>query len=427
MKIAVHGLGYIGLPTAALFARSGLEVLGVDTSISVVEAVRHGKIDTREPDLADLVERSVLQGGLRAATEPEPADAHILCLPTPVDSEKRPVLEYIFKALSAVAPHLLRGNLIIVESTVPPGTTEMLADRIANLRPDLPKGSIFLAHCPERAIPGAAIREMAENERIIGGLCTEATQRTAALYRKISRARMHLTDARTAELCKLAENAWRDTTIAYANELSLICQKQGVEIWRLINLANRHPRVDIPQPGPGVGGHCLAVDPWFLVAAVPECTQLIQTARRRNDSMPELTARQIEQALVDPSRPARIACLGLAYKPDTDDLRKSPSLAVAKILAGRGHRVLAVEPHIKALPLGLADSGISLVSCETALADADAVGVLVSHSAFCAGRDDIARHPVVIDTVGLLGSALRDSAAIDEAGRRIENDNVALA
>lgn len=169
------------------------------------------------------------------------------------------------------------------------------------------------------------------------------------------------------------------------------------------------------------------MDPWFLVAAVPECTQLIQTARRRNDSMPELTARRIEQALADPSRPARIACLGLAYKPDTDDLRKSPSLAVAKILAGRGHRVLAVEPHIKALPLGLADSGISLVSCETALADADAVGVLVSHSAFLAGRDDIARHPVVIDTVGLLGGALRDSAAIDEAGRRIENDNVALA
>jgi UDP-N-acetyl-D-mannosaminuronic acid dehydrogenase len=380
VKIAVHGLGYIGLPTAALFARSGLEVLGVDTSIRIVDAVRRGKIETREPDLAALVEWSVLRGGLRAAIEPEPADAHILCLPTPVDSKKRPRLEYIFKALSTVAPLLRRGNLIVVESTVPPGTTEMLADMVANLRPDLPKGELFFAHCPERAIPGAALREMAENERIIGGLCTEAARRTATLYRHISRARLHLTDARTAELCKLAENAWRDTTIGYANELSLICHEQGVDIWRLINLANRHPRVD-----------------------------------------------RIEQALADPSRQARIACLGLAYKPDTDDLRESPSLAVAKILAGRGHRVLAVEPHINALPLGLADSGICLVSCETALADADAVAVLVSHSGFAARREVIARHPVVIDTVGLLGGALGDCAPFDEAGGRIENDNVTLA
>jgi UDP-N-acetyl-D-mannosaminuronic acid dehydrogenase len=427
VKIAVHGLGYIGLPTAALFARSGLEVLGVDTSIRIVDAVRRGKIETREPDLAALVEWSVLRGGLRAAIEPEPADAHILCLPTPVDSKKRPRLEYIFKALSTVAPLLRRGNLIVVESTVPPGTTEMLADMVANLRPDLPKGELFFAHCPERAIPGAALREMAENERIIGGLCTEAARRTATLYRHISRARLHLTDARTAELCKLAENAWRDTTIGYANELSLICHEQGVDIWRLINLANRHPRVDIPRPGPGVGGHCLAVDPWFLVAAAPDNTQLIQTARRRNESMPEFTADRIEQALADPSRQARIACLGLAYKPDTDDLRESPSLAVAKILAGRGHRVLAVEPHINALPLGLADSGICLVSCETALADADAVAVLVSHSGFAARREVIARHPVVIDTVGLLGGALGDCAPFDEAGGRIENDNVTLA
>ncbi len=427
MKIAVHGLGYIGLPTAALFALSGIEVLGVDTSVRIVQAVQRGMPETREPGLANLVRRVVAEGRLRAATEPEPADAHILCLPTPVDSKKRPVLQHIFKALSSLAPHLRQSDMIVIESTVPPGTTEMLADTITKLRPDLPQDSIDHAHCPERAIPGAALREMAENERIIGGLSPSAAKRAEALYRHISRAKLNLTDARTAELCKLAENAWRDTTIAYANELSLICQRQGVDPWRLIDLANRHPRVEIPRPGPGVGGHCLAVDPWFLVDGVPDNTQLIQTARQRNNSMPDHTARRIELALADPSRPSRIACLGLAYKPDTDDLRESPALAVAKILAGRGHRILAVEPHIKALPHGLASSGVDLVSCETALKEADAVGILVAHSTFAARRAEIARHQIVIDAVGLLSDALRDSAPIDKAGRRIENDHVAFA
>jgi len=427
MKIAVHGLGYIGLPTAALFAQSGLEVVGIDISPDVTEAIRRGVPETREPGVAKLIERVVAEGWLRAAYKPEPANAHILCLPSPVDSGKRPLLRYIDAALSSVAPHLREGDLIIVESTVPPGTTEMLAHKIARLRPDLPDGSIFLAHCPERAIPGAALREIAENERIIGGLCPTASEMAAPLYRRISRARLNITDARTAELCKLAENAWRDTTIAFANELSLICQELGVDVWRLINLANRHPRVDIPRPGPGVGGHCLAVDPWFLVDAAPGCTDFIQTARLRNDAMPELTADRIEQALAHLSRPAKIACLGLAYKPDTDDLRESPALAVAKILADRGHEVLAVEPHIDVLPLGLASSGVRLVSCTAALRDADAIGILVAHRAFTARRTEIALHPTVVDAVGLLRSTLRDCPSIDEAGRRVENHDVAVA
>ncbi len=427
MKIAVHGLGYIGLPTAALFAESGLEVVGVDISPDVIDAIRRGGPETREPGLAKMIERVVAEGCLRAVSKPEPANAHILCLPTPVDSQKRPLLRHIDAALSSVAPHLREGDLIVIESTVPPGTTEMLADKIARLRPDLPNKSIFLAHCPERAIPGAALREIAENERIIGGLCPTASEMAAALYRRISRARLNLTDARTAELCKLAENAWRDTTIAYANELSLICQKQGVDVWGLINLANRHPRVSIPKPGPGVGGHCLAVDPWFLVDAAPECTEFIQAARLRNDAMPEQTADRIEQALAHLSRPARIACLGLAYKPDTDDLRESPALAVAKILADRGHDILAVEPHIKALPPALASFGARLVSCKTALGDADAVGILVAHRAFAARRTEIALHPAVVDAVGLFSGTFGDGPTIDEAGRRIENDNVAFA
>jgi UDP-N-acetyl-D-mannosaminuronic acid dehydrogenase len=427
MKIAVHGLGYIGLPTAALFAQSGLDVVGVDISPAVTEAIRRGAPETREPGVAKLIERVVAKGRLRVASNPEPANAHILCLPTPVDTQKRPLLHHIDAALFAVAPHLREGDLIIIESTVPPGTTEMLAHKIARLRPDLPSELIFLAHCPERAIPGAALREIAENERIIGGLCPTASEMSAELYRRISRARLNITDARTAELCKLAENAWRDTTIAFANELSLICQKQGVNVWRLINLANRHPRVDIPRPGPGVGGHCLAVDPWFLVDAAPGCTEFIQAARQRNDAMPNQTADRFEQALAHLSRPARIACLGLAYKPDTDDLRESPALAVAQILADRGHEVLVVEPHIDVLPFGLAASGARLISCEAALEDADAVGVLVAHSAFAARRTEIARHPVVVDAVGLFSGTFSDCPAIDEAGRRVENHNVALA
>lgn len=427
MKIAVHGLGYIGLPTAALFAQSGLDVVGVDISPDVTEAILRGVPETREPGVAKLIERVVAEGRLRVASNPEPANAHILCLPTPVDTQKRPLLHHIDAALFAVAPHLQEGDLIIIESTVPPGTMEMLAHKIARLRPDLPSGSIFLAHCPERAIPGAALREIAENERIIGGLCPTASEMAAALYRRISRARLNITDARTAELCKLGENAWRDTTIAFANELSLICQKLGVDVWHLINLANRHPRVDIPRPGPGVGGHCLAVDPWFLVDTAPECTQFIQAARQRNDAMPNQTADRIEQALAHLSRPTSIACLGLAYKPDTDDLRESPALAVAKILADRGHQVLVVEPHIEALPFGLASSGARLVSCTTALRDADAIGVLVAHRAFAAQRQNISRHPVVIDAVGLLSSALGDGPSIDEARRRVENNDIAFA
>lgn len=427
MKIAVHGLGYIGLPTAALLAQSGLDVVGVDISPAVTEAIRRGVPETREPGVAKLIERVVAKGRLRVASNPEPANAHILCLPTPVDTQKRPLLHHINAALFAIAPHLREGDLIIIESTVPPGTTEMLAHKIARLRPELPSERIFLAHCPERAIPGAALREIAENERIIGGLCPTASEMAAALYRRISRARLNITDARTAELCKLAENAWRDTTIAFANELSLICQELGADVWRLINLANRHPRVDIPRPGPGVGGHCLAVDPWFLVDAAPGCTEFIQAARRRNDAMPNQTADRIEQALAHLSRPARIACLGLAYKPDTDDLRESPALGVAKILADRGHQVLAVEPHIDVLPLGLASSGARLVSCATALRDADAVGVLVAHRAFAARRTEIALHPVVVDAVGLFSGTFGDCPSIDEAGRRVENDNIAVS
>ena len=426
MKIAVHGLGYIGLPTAALFAQSGLDVVGVDISPAVTEAIRRGAPETREPDVAKLIERVVARGRLRVASSPEPANTHILCLPTPVDTQKRPLLHHIDAALFAVAPHLREGDLIIIESTVPPGTTEMLAHKIAKLRPDLPNESIFLAHCPERAIPGAALREIAENERIIGGLCPTASEMAAALYRRISRARLNITDARTAELCKLAENAWRDATIAFANELSLICQELGADVWRLINLANRHPRVAIPRPGPGVGGHCLAVDPWFLVDAAPGCTEFIQAARQRNDAMPSQTADRIEKVLAHLSRPARIACFGLSYKPDTDDLRESPALAIAKILADRGHEVLAVEPHIDVLPLGLVSSGARLVSCTTALKDADAVGILVAHRAFAERRTEIARHPVVVDAVGLLSGAFGDGPSIDEAGRRVENDNIAL-
>lgn len=385
---AVIGLGYIGLPTAAVLAASGCRVTGVDVQESVVRTINEGGIHIVEPGLEEVVARTVASGALRAVTVPEPAEAFLIAVPTPFNTDRTPDLRHVRSAAEAIAPVLKRGDVVILESTSPVGATEQLAGWLAAARPDLAlpvagetPGDIAVAYCPERVLPGNVLVELVGNDRVIGGLtpqCAEAAQR---VYRHFVEGECVLTDARTAEMCKLTENAFRDVNIAFANELSLICDRLDIDVWQLIRLANRHPRVNILQPGPGVGGHCIACDPWFIVASAPEQARLIRTAREVNDGKPEWVLAKVEAALAafDRSRPPVVACYGLAFKPDIDDLRDSPALTIARRIAQRVERLLMVEPHIDSLPQGLSDA--RLVSPEEAAA-ADIHVLLVDHAAF---------------------------------------------
>ncbi len=408
-KVSVIGLGYIGLPTAAVLANRGVDVIGVDVNERAVEIINRGEIHIVEPELDVMVRGAVAAGRLRAVTKPEPADAFIIAVPTPLDRNHSPDLSYIRSAAQAVAPVLQKGNLVILESTSPVGTTERLADWLAEARPDLrfphkagEDADIRMAYCPERVLPGHVLRELTDNDRIIGGMTAKCAEITEQLYSLFVRGKCIMTDTRTAEMTKLTENAFRDVNIAFANEISLICDKLKINPWELIELANLHPRVNILQPGPGVGGHCIAVDPWFIVDSAPDLARLIATARQVNDSKPHHVVAKIGEKARRFKSPV-IACLGLAFKADIDDLRESPAVEIVRELAQDGNlTLLAVEPNIDALPEDLARfANLRLVGLESALQEADILALLVNHREFGKVDDQRLNEKIVIDTRGI--------------------------
>lgn len=395
--ISVIGLGYIGLPTAAVFASRKLNVIGVDVNKKAVDIINQGKIHIVEPDLDMVVHAAVTEGYLRATTQPEPADAFLIAVPTPFKSDHQPDLKYIESASKSIAPVLKKGDLIILESTSPVGATEQMSAWLAEARPDLTfpqtdgeESDIRVAYCPERVLPGHVLRELVQNDRVIGGMTSRCSELAARLYKIFVEGECVITNSRTAEMCKLTENSFRDVNIAFANELSIICDKFDINVWELILLANRHPRVQILKPGAGVGGHCIAVDPWFIVSAAPLEAQLIRTAREVNDRKPEWIVNKVKVALADyleanpnkSSKDVTIACFGLAFKPDIDDLRESPALEIAERLE-RMHsgEFLIVEPNIETLPPTL-ERRAQLVTIEEAQRRAQIAVILVGHKSF---------------------------------------------
>jgi UDP-N-acetyl-D-mannosaminuronic acid dehydrogenase len=408
-RISVLGLGYVGLPVAGALASRGFEVIGVDVAQRIVDVINTGKIHIVEPDLDMVVQAAVSAGRLRATLKPEPSDAFIIAVPTPFTGDHKPDISYVKAAAQMIAPLLRKGNLVILESTSPVGTTEQICSWFAELRPDLvmpeaerENADIHIAHCPERVLPGSVLRELVDNDRIIGGISPLCATHAVALYRSFVRGEMHLTNARTAELAKLVENAYRDVNIAFANELSIVCDQLSVNVWDLIELANKHPRVNILSPGPGVGGHCIAVDPWFIIAASPESTPVIRAARGVNDGKPELVFAKVKAA-AERLRSPVIACLGLSYKADIDDLRESPALHIVERLA-QEHvgELLIVEPNVKKLPASLSQaSNINLVELREALAAADIVLLLVDHRQFRRIDRDLLKPKITIDTRGI--------------------------
>ncbi|WP_313472176.1 UDP-N-acetyl-D-mannosamine dehydrogenase [Stutzerimonas nitrititolerans] len=413
--ISVIGLGYIGLPTAAVLASRKKKVIGVDVNKKAVDTINRGEIHIVEPDLDMIVHAAVTEGYLKAVTVPEPADAFLIAVPTPFKGDHEPDLGYIESASKAIAPVLKKGDLVILESTSPVGATEQMAAWMAEARPDLTfpqthgeESDIRVAHCPERVLPGHVLRELVQNDRVIGGMTTKCSNKAAALYKTFVEGECVITNARTAEMCKLTENSFRDVNIAFANELSIICDKLDINVWELIRLANRHPRVNILQPGPGVGGHCIAVDPWFIVSKTPQQARLIRTAREVNDSKPEWVVEKVKLGVTEflqinpekTSKDVTVACLGLAFKPDIDDIRESPALAVAETLSeSLSGTVIAVEPNIEFLPKKF--DTIKLVSFENALLKADIFVILVDHKQFKYGGIDFSGR-IVIDTRGIL-------------------------
>lgn len=410
--ISVVGLGYIGLPTAALLASRGITVHGVDTQSSVVETISQGKVHIAEPDLDGLVQKVVSRGNLKAMLKAEPADAFIIAVPTPLTEDLKPDVSYVEAAARSIAPVLKKGDLVIIESTVPVGTTEMIASLLANLRDDLriaQPGSdvvdVHIAHCPERVLPGRILSELIHNDRCIGGLTPSCARRAHALYSKFVQGRCIETNARTAELVKLTENAFRDVNIAFANEMSLICDRLKIDVWELISLANLHPRVNILQPGPGVGGHCISVDPWFIVDSAPKQARLIKTARDINLRKSDYVLKRVENAICN-GKDRSVACLGLSFKPNVDDLRNSPALDIVQKLAEKhGERIIAVEPYISGPPTCLQKTGARFMDALSALDQSDVVVLLVDHRQFGMIDANQLKSKTIIDTRGLWRTA----------------------
>ncbi len=415
--ISVIGLGYIGLPTAAVLASRKVNVVGVDVNPIAVETINQGKIHLIEPDLDMIVHAVVSEGYLRATSEPEAADAFLLAVPTPFKENHQPDLSYIQAAAFSIAPVLKPGDLVVLESTSPVGATEQLVGWLAETRPDLTfplqhgeQSDIRVAYCPERVLPGHVLRELVQNDRVIGGLTPACSQRAIQLYQLFVEGECITTDARTAEMCKLTENSFRDVNIAFANELSMICDKLDINVWELIRLSNRHPRVNILQPGPGVGGHCIAVDPWFLVSSAPEEARLIGMARQVNDAKPGWVVDKVQAAVTESlnenpdkrEQDVSIGCFGLTFKADIDDLRESPARQIIKdIAAVHTGPIFVVEPHVQALPEDLVSLAELVSDVAMALAEADIVLLLVNHKIFqCIPHMLQAKH-FIIDTCGV--------------------------
>jgi UDP-N-acetyl-D-mannosaminuronic acid dehydrogenase len=421
-SVAVVGLGYIGLPTAVSLATGGLDVIGVDVNPGIVERVNRGETPFAEPDLSVAVSGAVAMGRLRAQQDMPQADAYVIAVPTPFTGDgaepgggaavapRRADLSYITAAAEAIAGVLRGGEVIVLESTAPPGTTRRVSELIAARRPDLnlPHAAdvapdVHIAHCPERVLPGRIMLEIAANDRVVGGLTPACAERAAELYRTFCRGELIVTDAASAEMAKLAENAYRDVNIAFANEISLICQRLGLDVWEIRAMANHHPRVDILRPGPGVGGHCIAVDPWFIIEAAPDLARLTAVARAVNDHMPAHTAGQIvstSRRFRDP----RIACLGLSFKADVGDLRESPAVDITAQVAAAlpDVKIHVAEPHTACLPGRLEEFGnVVLTDAEHAIAESDVIALLVDHSCFRAIKKTQLAGKVVYDTRGM--------------------------
>jgi UDP-N-acetyl-D-mannosaminuronic acid dehydrogenase len=424
-RCVLVGLGYIGLPTAALLASRGFDVTGVDVKRSVVEAVQRGECPIVEPGLDEAVARHVASGKLRAQTEMAKGDVFIIAVPTPFETGYKPDLSYVKAATLAVANVLERGNLVIIESTIPVGATEQVARWLAKARPDLSFAKrqqqghesaehpeVYVAHCPERILPGQMLRELVENDRVIGGVCGHSGTLARDFYRRFVEGDCLVTDARTAELCKLTENAFRDVNIAFANELAEVAEASQVDVWELIALANRHPRVNILKPGPGVGGHCIAVDPWFIVSNLMDKTRLIREARWINNGRPHQVVSKV-MALVEKHPVSSVACFGLTYKADVDDVRESPAVEVVELLArelpliDRPIKLTVADPYLKGhLPARLDELGVGLVGTDDAL-HADIIVLLVDHRDFIAIPRERLKGKLLIDTRGIWSSGRR--------------------
>jgi UDP-N-acetyl-D-mannosaminuronic acid dehydrogenase len=406
--VSVIGMGYIGLPTCAIFASRGFDVVGVDVNPAVVEKVNRGEIHIVEPDLDGLIQKVVANGKLRASLTAEPADAFVIAVPTPITDDKKPDVSFVMAAARSIAPVLKAGDLVVLESTSPVGTTRALTRLLAEIRSDLKfptdageEADVLVAYSPERVLPGKVLTELTNNDRSIGGLSRRSSDQAARLYASFVDGDLFITSPESAELVKLTENAFRDVNIAFANELAGVCQDLSLNVWEVIELANRHPRVNILQPGPGVGGHCIAVDPYFIIDAAPRSTRLMSSARRINSERPASVVSDIS-ALLNPATRQTVACLGLAFKPNIDDLRESPAVEVVRLLAELPNiRILAAEPHVTALPHELEGLGIQFMDALSAIDQADIVVLLVDHRQFSLIDPDALQHKKLVDTRGL--------------------------
>ncbi len=399
-KVCIVGLGYIGLPTAALLANNNFEVIGVDINKKTVDIVNEGKIHIVEPGLELLVANAVNSGNLKANTIPIISDIYMICVPTPFHENENlhlPNIDYVVAATESISRLIKKGDLIILESTSPVGTTEIVADTLANAGVEIE--DVYIAYCPERVVPGKVIEELVNNDRVVGGINEISSKIVSNFYRQFVKGAVLETDARTAEMCKLTENSFRDVNIAFANELSIICDKEGIDVWKLINLANRHPRVNVLQPGSGVGGHCIAVDPWFIVARNPEDAKIIKSAREVNNYKSKWVIDKIKSTANNfASRTGKmptISCLGLSFKPDIDDLRESPAVNIVLSLIGENFNIKAVEPNINAHEI------IQLISYDDALKSSDIIVVLVKHKEFLNILEKINQNVSLLDFCGI--------------------------
>ena len=424
-EVCVIGLGYIGLPTAAIIARANCPVTGIDVSEAVVETINRGEIHIEEIDLDGLVRGVVQRGLLKASTQVQPADVFVIAVPTPFekDGQHTPDISYVMAAATEIAGVLKKGDTVILESTSPVGTTDAMRDLFAGLRPDLKlpgltneTPDVAIAYCPERVLPGRILEELTNNDRSIGGITPRCARKALAFYKRFVRGTCVTTDARSAEMCKLVENAFRDVNIAFANELSMIADHMGLDVWEVIRLANRHPRVNVLQPGPGVGGHCIAVDPWFIVHGAPDQAKMIRAARDTNDAKMHHVVAQAEKLIAD-NPGVSVACLGLAFKANIDDFRESPARFVAGRLARRvGERVHVVEPYAAELPIEFEGTGAALIDLDTALETCGILIVLVDHDIFRVVPNEERSHALIYDTRGIWPDA---AATVERPGLRL--------